>query len=224
MEEAPAVECILLAQNASIDDDEAGADTGSDLSQEDWPAEQTVDTTLYRVRQLLASGHKPTKRHIALEPKPCQKVLKDWDNLFLKDDILYRKHSLNGIDVNQLVLPEVYRDIALQGLHDEASHQGRDCTMSLVKTRLYWPGMDGDIEKFVKNCPRCIRRKAQGRTSARLVVVESTYPLDLVCMDFEMSAGGYEHILVINDHFTRNAQAIPTKNQSKPQPVPYLTI
>ena len=217
VEEAPAVECILLAQNASIDDDEAGTDTGSDLSQIDWPAEQTVDTTLYRVRQLLSSGHKPTKRQIALEPKPCQKVLKDWDNLFLKDDILYRKHSLNGTDVNQLVLPEVYRDIALQGLHDEAGHQGRDRTMSLVKSRFYWPGMDGDIEKFVKNCPRCIRRKAQGRTSAKLVVVESTYPMDLVCMDFlslEMSAGGYEHILVITDHFTRYAQAIPTKNQS----------
>ena len=88
--------------------------------------------------------------------------------------------------------------------------------MSLVKSRFYWPGMDGDIEKFVKNCPRCIRRKAQGRTSAKLVV-ESTYPMDLVCMDFlslEMSAGGYEHILVITDHFTRYAQAIPTKNQS----------
>ena len=217
VEEAPAVECMLLAQDASIDDDKAGTDTGSDLSQVDWPAEQTVDTTLYRVRQLLSSGHKPTKRQIALEPKPCQKVLKDWDNLFLKDDILYRIHSLNGTDVNQLVLPDVYRDIALQGLHDETGHQGSDCTMSLVKFWFYWPGMDGDIEKFVKNCPRCIRRKAQGRTSSKLVIVESTYPMDLVSMDFlslEMSAGGYEHILVITDHFTRYAQAIPTKNQS----------
>ena len=61
MEEAPAVECILLAQNASIDDDEAGADTGSDLTQVDLPAKQTVDTTLYLVMQLLSSGHKPTK-------------------------------------------------------------------------------------------------------------------------------------------------------------------
>ena len=65
VEEAPAVECILLAQNASKDDDEAGTDTDFDLSQIDWPAEQTVDTTLYRVRQLLSSGHKPTKRQIA---------------------------------------------------------------------------------------------------------------------------------------------------------------
>ena len=217
VEEAPAVECVLLTQNASINDNEADTDDGSDLCQVDWPAEQTLDTTLCRVRQLLSSGHKPTRRQIALEPKPCQKILKDWDNLFLRDNVLYRKHSLGGSDIQQLVLPEVYQDIALKGLHDEAGHQGRDRTMSLVKSRFYWPGMDGDIETFVRNCPRCIRRKAQGKTSANLVVVESTFPMDLVCMDFlslEMSAGGYEHILVITDHFTRYAQAIPTKNQS----------
>ena len=55
----------------------------------------------------------------------------------MKDDILNRKHSFNGTDINQLVLPEVYRDIALRGLHDEAGHQGRDRTMSLVKSRFY---------------------------------------------------------------------------------------
>ena len=76
--------------------------------------------------------------------------------------------------------------------------------------------MDGDVEKKVRNCPRCIRRKSQAKTSANLVLVESTFPMDLVCMDFlslEMSAGGYE-FLVITDHFTRVAQAIPSKNQT----------
>ena len=58
---------------------------------------------------------------------------------------------------------------------------------------------------------------SEGKTSAKLVGVESTYPMDLVCMDFlslEMTAGGFEHILFITDHFTRYAQDIPTKNQS----------
>lgn len=206
-----------IAQDISIDNDDVGSDSGSNLSQVDWVAEQTMDSTLNRVKHLLTSGHKPTKRQIALESKECQKILRDWDNLFFKDGILHRRHHLNNTTVNQLVLPEVYRDIALVGLHDEAGHQGRDRTLSLVKSRFYWPGMDGDIEKKVKNCPRCIRRKTRGRTSASLVLVESTYPMDLVCMDFlslEMSAGGYENILVITDHFTRYAQALPSKNQT----------
>ena len=137
----------------------------------------------------------------------------------MKDNVLYRKHSrlqglcasecsYPGTEVNQLVLPEVYHDISLAGLHDEAGHQGRDRTLSLVKTRFCWPGMDGDIEKYIKNCPRYIRRKTQGKTSAKLVAVDSTYSMDLVYMDFlslEVSAGGYEHILVITDHFIRYA-------------------
>ena len=39
------MECVLVAQNASIDTDEVGTDSGSDLSQIDWRAEQTVDSS-----------------------------------------------------------------------------------------------------------------------------------------------------------------------------------
>jgi transposase InsO family protein len=38
----------------------------------------------------------------------------------------------------------------------------------------------------------------------------------LICIDFlslEQSKGGYDNILVITDHLTRYAQAIPTRNQ-----------
>jgi transposase InsO family protein len=53
--------------------------------------------------------------------------------------------------------------------------------------------------------------------SAELVCIESCQPLELICIYFlslEQSKGGYENILVITDHFTRYAQAIPTRNQT----------
>ena len=45
-EEAPAVECVLLAQETDSVADDLGTDTGTDLSQVDWPAEQTNDPTI----------------------------------------------------------------------------------------------------------------------------------------------------------------------------------
>ena len=85
--------CVLVAQNVSIGTDKVGTDSGLDLSQIDWFAEQTVDSTLNRVRQIFTSGHKPTKRQIELESKDAQSFLRQWDFLFLKVDILYRHYE-----------------------------------------------------------------------------------------------------------------------------------
>ena len=63
-EEVPAVECVLLAQDTALDVDDVDVNTGSDLTQVDWPAEQTMDATIHRVRQIYATGHKPTRRQI----------------------------------------------------------------------------------------------------------------------------------------------------------------
>jgi hypothetical protein len=115
-----------------------------------------------------------------------------------------------------MVLPPVYRDVVFQGLHDDAGHQGRDRILFLIKSRFYWPGMDKDIEIKVKSCSNCILRKSKCKTSAELVNIKSSYLFELVCIDYlslEQSKGGYENILVITDHFTRYAQAIPTRNQ-----------
>ena len=129
---------------------------------------------------------------------------------------MYRYSNLYSEKVSQLVLPPVYRDVVFQGLHDDAGHQGRDRTLFLIKSRFYWPGMDKDIEIKVKSCSNCILRKSKSKTSAELVNIKSSYPFELVCIDYlslEQSKGGYENILVITDHFTRYAQAIPTRNQ-----------
>lgn len=208
-------ESVLMANDL----DTLGCDIDHDpsLSDINWSDEQRSDNCLAQVIEIFLTGHKPSKRHLAKKQREVRRLLNDWNKLTLSDGVLYRTCDLKGEKVRQLVLPRVYRDIALRGLHDDVGHQGRDRTLYLVQSRFYWPGMVTEVEEKVASCPSCILRKSKDRRSASMVNIESSQPLELLCLDFlklEMSKGGFENILVMTDHFTRFAYAIPTKNQS----------
>ena len=119
------------------------------------------------------------------------------------------------------MLPSHFKDKVLRHLHDDVGHQGRDRTLSLVRQRFYWPGLECDVEHKVKSYIRCIQQKTVPKPSAELVNITTTQPMELVCIHFpslERSKGGHENILVITDHFTRYAHAFPTRNQLRLQP------
>lgn len=57
-----------------------------------------------------------------------------WDRLVLSDEVLYRKWMVDGETAYQLVLPQSYRKVALEGLHYSIGHMRADRTMDLVRT------------------------------------------------------------------------------------------
>ncbi|MCG8034498.1 MAG: DDE-type integrase/transposase/recombinase, partial [Candidatus Thiodiazotropha taylori] len=187
------------------------------LSSTNWAKGQSDDPVLARVNYLVGNNTKQTTREATVEDIEVRKYLKDWAKLNIKDGVLYRNTTIQGQAYNQLVAPMAVKDIILKALHDDQGHQGIDRTSWLVKTRFYWLRMDGDIERKVRQCDRCIRRKTRPVPAAELVNITSNAPLDIVCIDYlslETSKGGYENVLVITDHFTRYAQAYPTRNQT----------
>ena len=61
------------------------------------------------------------------------------------------------------------------------------------------------------------RRRPVTHHEEPLQPITSSAPFEIVFIDFphlEQSSGGYEYVLVIMDHFTRYAQAYPTKTKS----------
>ncbi|KAL7824891.1 hypothetical protein SRHO_G00343510 [Serrasalmus rhombeus] len=144
-------------------------------------------------------------------------LLREWDRLKFQQDIMYRITVPPGrARRSQLVLPEKFRKMVLQSLHDDSGHLGIDKTYGLVKERFYWPKMKSDVEGHCKLCARCIKRKTLPKKVASLFHMQSHGPLDLVCMDFlsiEPDSNNTENVLVITDHYTRYAQAFPTRDQ-----------
>ena len=135
-------------------------------------------------------------------------------------DILYRKtytdNSSSKRILWQLVVPKAYRSRALAGCHDDVGHQGRMRTLSLLRERFFWPGMQTEAIQHVLKCARCLRRKTPSHV-APLQPIHVTQPLELVHMDYlflEPSKGNIENVLVITDHFTRYALAYPSKTQT----------
>ncbi|MCG8044919.1 MAG: RNase H-like domain-containing protein [Candidatus Thiodiazotropha endolucinida] len=216
----PYVENLVITdQSQTVDSNESvpsPSTESTELKSVDWNSEQSKDITLNRVIYLLKNGYNPQNTCLKNEDLAVSKYMKDWKKLSFKDNILHKTVTIDGQQVLQLVLPMHYRSTVLKLLHDDSGHQGRDRTMSLVRSRFFWPGMESDVEKKVKNCSRCILRKSNPGPSAELVNIISTQPMELVCIDFltlERSKGGFEKILVITDHFTRYAQAFPTRNE-----------
>ncbi|KAL6455421.1 hypothetical protein MHYP_G00361230 [Metynnis hypsauchen] len=158
------------------------------------------------------------------EPAPQQDVqspelilmLREMSRLEVKNSLLYRKRQCEDRTEYQLVLPRVLRPPVLTSLHDEMGHLGIERTLELTRSRFYWPKMSADVESKVKTCPRCVKRKHQPEKAAPMVSIQTSRPMELVCMDFlslEPDSHNTKDILVTTDHFTKYAVAIPTKDQ-----------
>lgn len=134
----------------------------------------------------------------------------------MRDGLLYRKRQCEEKTSYQLILPESLRATVLTCLHDDMGHMGIERTTDLVRSRFFWPRMAANIEHKVKTCGRCVRRKTLPEKAALLVSIQTSRPMQLVCMDYlslEPDTHNTKDILVITDNFTKYAVAIPTKDQ-----------
>ncbi|XP_038574937.1 uncharacterized protein LOC119902683 [Micropterus salmoides] len=173
---------------------------------------QKNDAVIGPTIQAVNHGSWPTDTSPELS---CMK--RELGKLIMKDNLLHRLVKRpSGEEVSQLVLPSEFRAVVLKSLHDDLGHLGIERTTDLLRSRFFWPKMSVEAEEYVKNCGKCITRKAPCTRAAPLHQIRSSGPMDLVCIDFlsmEPDSKGISNVLVITDHFTRYAQAFPTRNQ-----------
>jgi transposase InsO family protein len=208
--------CAQYVTSLSIS---ASLPTGLDLYEEvvprDWRQLQSQDPVVNQFVRAVTRSKKPNVSEVS--SRRGNILLREFGKLVIKRGVLYRRICDKNEIIFQLVLPEKFQKLALKGAHDDMGHLGRDKTLGVLRERVYWPNISNHVDDYLKSCERCIRRKSPTDIRVPMVSIRSSQPMELVCMDYltlEMSKGGYEHLLVITDHFTKYAVAVPTRNQT----------
>ena len=120
----------------------------------------------------------------------------------------------------KLVLPEKYRSVVLEQLHDAktAAHLGANNVYKKVKVRFYWPGMSQYVRWCIASCQTCQKlkdpvRPARGKLHQYVLGV----PFERIAMDIVGSLletdRGNVYILVICDYFTKYVEDFALPDQ-----------
>lgn len=173
------------------------------------------DEQLSRVLWYKSLNRRPTRAEMNMEHPVVVILLKQWLKVHVGDDGVLRCTTGHG---EQLAIPKVYQPLIFKELHQDMGHLVTERTLGLIRERCYWPQMQKDVEHFVTQVCECLKKKKPSKpTRAPLTPIQTTYPFELVSIDFlhlEKCKHGYEYILVVMDHFTRFAQAYATRNKS----------
>ena len=128
------------------------------INNEQWQMEQSKDEVILKVLEVLCNMTKTS----AFSDKDVKCLLRHRNRLVVCDQLLYRKNidSTTHTEQWQFVLPTTFREQALQACHDNVGNLGIEHTTHLLKDCFYWPHMQLDIKRYIKQCPRCLRFKA----------------------------------------------------------------
>ena len=149
---------------------------------------------------------------------------------FYKDrkDLLY--HTADGVVAckrkdeekilhkhNLIILPQLYQTEVLFRSHDQMGHQGIDKVQQRILQRFDRPGLRKACERWVNACLACLQVKDPRKMKFPLKSVENSEFREVVQIDHQkicMTESGYNQILVIIDHFTNLAEAVPCQTAS----------
>ena len=146
------------------------------------------DKILQTVRSWVDSGLAPPWRECAgLSPELRSWRLQVGNIKIDSEGRLWRRRSPPAVG-SQLVIPVLKRREFIREFHDSlfAGHMGITRTVYRLLDRVYWPGLRGDVQTYIKSCTVCIARKSPCPRKIPMGHVEVGHRWDRVAMDVSL--------------------------------------
>jgi transposase InsO family protein len=144
-----------------------------------------------------------------------------WAQLLLKDGIVWRHYTPGPTSdaVTVPVLPAALQKEALQQCHDspQAGHQGAQKTLYRLRRMAYWVNMAQDVECHCRECTVCQQTKPTMPMRVQMTNVPIGRPWQMIAMDIlevPVSSNNNRYLLVVQDYFTKWADARPLPDQT----------
>ncbi|KAJ8003220.1 hypothetical protein DPEC_G00167140 [Dallia pectoralis] len=173
---------------------------------------QSADVAINRVLDLKKTHTFLKHKDKLTESEAVRQLLREWPHLKIDEEGILRRETTAR---KQLVVPEALKPVVYQYLHGEMGHLGADRMVALARERFFWPKMRQEIEHYVTQVCRCMKRKIPNRPiRTPIQSIETSAPFELISIDYahlDKCQGGEEYILVVVDHFTKYAQTAARK-------------
>ena len=183
---------------------------------------QKCDPVLGLVHGWVSAKERPSRNEAASLCPAARTYWLNFDNLFLRDDVLHLQWLGNDARPSalRLLVPRSLQPEVLKACHDTlfAAHMGVRRTVDQVKRRFHWPGLRKDVKLHIRCCKVCNANKMPYRRfRAALANFRVGAPLDRIGVDLmgplPVTDQGNRYLLVIVDYFTRWAEAFSLPDQ-----------
>ena len=128
-----------------------------DINSKDLQRLQDSDQFLNKIRTWIDEGKGQRSR-----PKSKERF-------YLQKSIKYREHETSAnkgsVSTTELVLPTNLREVVMEVAHDSilGGPLGGKTSLDKVASDFHWPGVAGDVQRYVQSCDICQRTIPKGR-------------------------------------------------------------
>jgi len=143
------------------------------------------DPTLSKVLQGLVTGRNPI-----LPGEDCKPFVAVWSELSVEQDCILRG--------SRVVVPKQLRNKVLAELH--ADHQGIVRVKAVARSYVWWPGMDKDIEMYIKQCTSCTIHQNDPKPARFHPWEYPHYAWQRLHIDYAGPFLGYSYLIVVDAH------------------------